>query len=408
MIDLSSLPALEVRNANKMSQEELEMVDRAELADLGKVQAWTSEGNNKQLAYSTHGMIRFFGKFPPPIASYLIESYTKEGDLVLDPMSGSGTSGVESLLRHRKSELRDVNPLMLMLARVKTTKLPLKAIEEEFSRIKNSYKPISFKKEKDNFSGLRDPEHWFLPATMNSLLGIKVLIDQIEDGKLKEYFLICFAGIIRRVSRATTQQGRLFLDVDTAVEDAMPFFEKKIRDTKASVSGLPNKKYRPKIIQANLQEPINNTSDVDLVILHPPYFNSYKYSSVNSLELFWLGVNHADIRKHEVREFFKVGKPENHTKFVSDMSKALENAYQRLRPGGRIGFMMGDTAIRGEYIPVIRKTLDSANLPKHKIETVALRVPKYTEASWAASQRRKSGEVGIKIFDFVVVIKKNA
>ena len=103
-----------------------------------------------------------------------------------------------------------------------------------------------------------------------------------------------------------------------------------------------------------------------------------------------------------------MGKPENSEKFVADMALALENAYLSLKAGGYLGFMMGDTIIKGQYTPIVYQTIQRANLPGASIETVALRVPKYTEASWAASQRRKSGSVGIKIYDFVLVIKKNA
>ena len=40
-----------------------------------------------------------------------------------------------------------------------------------------------------------------------------------------------------------------------------------------------------------------------------------------------------------------------------------------------------------------------------KIEKVALRIPKYTEASWAASQRRNGEEVGVSLCDFVYILR---
>jgi len=39
------------------------------------------------------------------------------------------------------------------------------------------------------------------------------------------------------------------------------------------------------------------------------------------------------------------------------------------------------------------------------LEKVILRIPRYTEASWASSQRRKSGDLGITMFDFIVLFK---
>ena len=41
------------------------------------------------------------------------------------------------------------------------------------------------------------------------------------------------------------------------------------------------------------------------------------------------------------------------------------------------------------------------------IEKVILRVPKYTEASWTASQRRNSEKVGITLNDFIILFRRN-
>ena len=85
------------------------------------------------------------------------------------------------------------------------------------------------------------------------------------------------------------------------------------------------------------------------------------------------------------------------------MSRALINANSKRRTS-RVNDW-GYT-IRQEYIQVTRKLLEKSGIKKSKIQTVALRVPKYTEASWAASQRRNSSSVGINLSDFIVVIKK--
>lgn len=400
---------LEVRKGKDLLPAEIEKIKRAELDGYGKLEAWTALGTNKQLAYATHGAMRFFGKFPPPVATYLIDQYATKNSLVIDPMGGSGSTAVECLLKGVACKSFDVNPMMLMLARVKTTYISTEDIDKAFQKIKKNYKPISFSKHEKEFSGLKDPAHWFLKETLDSLLGIRTQILKIEDIKIQEFFMVCFLSIIRRVSRATTQQGRLFLDVETAEMEAFPFFEKKVESFKLAVSGIPKSNKRIIIQERNLMDSqlvAQDTNSADLVILHPPYFNSYKYSNVTSLETYWMGVNHADIRKDEIREFFKIGKPEKYPMFVEDMSLALTNALSMLKKGGHLGLMMGDTVIKGQYIPVMKKTLEHAGIKKSDLASVAVRVPKYTEASWAASQRRNTGEVGITLNDFLLVIKK--
>lgn len=88
------------------------------------------------------------------------------------------------------------------------------------------------------------------------------------------------------------------------------------------------------------------------------------------------------------------------------MSLALKNSLSMLKKNGRLALMIGDTVIRNKYIPVTKKVLDLTNLKKENIDKVILRVPKYTEASWASSQRRTKKSIGIDLNDFIIIIKK--
>ncbi len=393
---------------DELSQQELNLLAQAKLLDLAPVEAWTAIGTNMQLAYSTHGIFRYFGKFPPPVAAHLIEKFTEVGDLVWDPMCGSGTTGVESLLRGRKSILCDVNPLSRLLSRVKTRFLSQEVLEQAVNRVIEGYRPCGYDEYDFLPIGLRNAEHWFLPETANSLRGLKRIIEEENNDLIKDFLLVLFASTVRIVSRATTQQGRLFLDVVTAKEDALPTFISKTKKAINAVSSLPEDAEKfVSIVDHDIQHefPLKHQSTTKLIILHPPYFNAYRYSSVNSLELSWLGFNHNVIRKSEVRESFKVGKPEKVNEYLDDMSVSIKNACGLLVPGGRIGLMIGDTFMKGSYIPVTRMLLDT--IPSDiKIEQVALRVPKYTEATWVASQRRDGTAIGVNLYDFIITLRK--
>jgi hypothetical protein len=209
------------------------------------------------------------------------------------------------------------------------------------------------------------------------------------------------------VSRATTQQGRLFLDVETALEDAFPTFEKRFEIGIKGLADIPEVK-DIEYYNVDLKDlsALDHKGKAQLVILHPPYFNSYKYSSVNSLEMGWLGFNRNEYNKKEVREFFKVGKPENYEKYVDDMTIALNNALEMLKKGGVLGLMIGDTMMKGSYIQVTKSLLERLDQDKYEIFKVAIRVPKYTEATWVASQRRDSENIGITLSDYIVLIRK--
>ena len=398
---------IEIRSQGELIDREIALIEKSGLDQLAPVETWTALGTNQQLAYATHGIFRYFGKFPPPIATYMISQYTKEKDLVIDPMCGSGTTALEAGILKRRCAVNDVNPLSVLISKVKTTKIDKSLLEEKLEYLKENYRPMSLEEYAFVPVALKDPDHWFLKETSDSLRGIKYLIEQETDTNLKNFLKVIFAATIRRVSRATTQQGRLFLDVATALEDAFPTFEKRYEIGMKGLAELPEisdiEYYNVDLKDLSA---IDYEGKAKLVILHPPYFNSYKYSSVNSLEMGWLGYDRNQCNKKEVKEFFKVGKPENYGRYVKDMSLALSNALNMLVPGGVLGLMIGDTIMKGEYIQVTRSLMDKLDSDKYEISKVVMRVPKYTEATWVASQRRDSNNIGITLSDYIVLIRK--
>lgn len=59
---------------------------------------------------------RYRGNFAPQIPRNIILQYTKEGDIVLDPMMGGGTTMVEAKLLNRRGIGFDINPKALKIS----------------------------------------------------------------------------------------------------------------------------------------------------------------------------------------------------------------------------------------------------------------------------------------------------
>lgn len=398
------IPKLEINKINNdISIKYSTLINNSGILDYSpNLEFWTSSASNKALSYYSHGIFRYFGKFPPPIARYLIETYTKKNDLVIDPMCGSGTTALEALLLGREAKCYDVNPLATLISKVKITKIDktaaLRYLNQVIERAKSirtpKYIPV----------GLKNYTHWFLPETIISLGQIKEAIEKINDNDdIKDVLMLSLLSIVRRVSKATTQQGRLFLDVVTAEKDALPFFIKKASEVIGATSSLSINK-NVQVEQRSILEKDSIDDRAKLIICHPPYFNSYKYSGVNSLELSWMNIDHSTIRKDEVREAFKVGKPEKVHDYIKDMKEALQNIKTYLKKDGILALMIGDTVLRGKYVPVTSMLLEEVK-NDYKVDHIALRVPQFTEASWAASQRRKGHQVGINLCDLIVILK---
>ena len=75
--------------------------------------------------FSSHGWHPFPAKFPPQLPGLFIEQLTRPGDLVLDPMMGSGTTLVEAARQDRRAAGRDIDPLAILIAGAKLSPVPV-------------------------------------------------------------------------------------------------------------------------------------------------------------------------------------------------------------------------------------------------------------------------------------------
>ena len=79
--------------------------------------------NRSIVSGATHRFYRYPARFSPQFARAAIEAFTKEGDLVLDPFVGGGTTAVEALRTNRKCIGTDINELAIFVSEVKSTVL---------------------------------------------------------------------------------------------------------------------------------------------------------------------------------------------------------------------------------------------------------------------------------------------
>ena len=72
-------------------------------------------------SYASHNFHAFAAKFPPQLPRLFIAGLTSPGEIVLDPMMGSGTALLEAYLLDRQAIGCDSDPLAIRQSRVKIT-----------------------------------------------------------------------------------------------------------------------------------------------------------------------------------------------------------------------------------------------------------------------------------------------
>ena len=82
--------------------------------------------------YATHGYHRYPAKFIPQIVQKIINRYSEEKDVVLDPFGGCGTTLVEARLQKRNSIGVDVNDVAVIISKAKTKEIIASKIYNDF------------------------------------------------------------------------------------------------------------------------------------------------------------------------------------------------------------------------------------------------------------------------------------
>jgi DNA modification methylase len=68
-----------------------------------------------------HNLYKYPARFAPAFAREVIKAFSAEGDLVLDPFCGGGTTLLEAMIAQRRAAGMDVSSLATFVARTKTT-----------------------------------------------------------------------------------------------------------------------------------------------------------------------------------------------------------------------------------------------------------------------------------------------
>ena len=236
----------------------------------------------------THGMFKYPCKFIPEIPRWGIKTYLSEKrGVIFDPFSGSGTTLLEANVNGLDAYGTEIDDI----AKVKTTVLDsaqMKLLDQCYSEIINIIGQDDVKLFTPAIVNL---EHWFSENTINELGRIKAYIDNIEDEDVRDFFKLCMASIIKKVSNADDTSPKPY--VSNKIIKVPPTVEKEFtsvfRRYKQMMQELTHVKKMGNtvIIQGDALE-FSVPLGIDLAITSPPYINAFDYGRTMRLENLWL------------------------------------------------------------------------------------------------------------------------
>lgn len=227
-----------------------------------------------------------------------------------DPFVGSGTILTESLLRGLEFTGRDINPLSILLCKVKSGPFYEKALT---SKINFLYDLINNDCSTVVDLHFKNIDKWFRNDVQVELSKIRRSIIKEKSLWARRFFWVALAETVRLVSNSRTTTYKLHIREKEQIKsrniDVIKIFKKNLDDNftqfKETKKYLKNKDLlnndtyikNVKLILGDAKDKLKTKNKFDLILTSPPYGDNHTtvtYGQYSYLPLSWIDIKDID------------------------------------------------------------------------------------------------------------------
>ena len=345
----------------------------------------TAPYSDRNWGHAWHSLCSYHGKLKPAIAHFLVEQFTKPGDVVVDPLCGVGTIPLEACLQNRIGIGNDLSELAFCVTKAKVEK----ADNADCDRILNEL-------------------HSFIEHEKNS----EAITEQLQkyrnfgfNGKLPEYFhedtfkeILCarsfFAPRIRTLSSAEAMVFSCLLHVlhgnrpyalsrnshpltpyaptgEFVYKNVVKHIEDKLT---ASYKKGDFSTYRfGRAIYGDYRDLSSHSISADAIICSPPFADSIRFYMQNWMRLWLCGWEESNYKDAD-NTFLDQKQRKDFDVYIS----FFKTCYDILKPHGKVILHLGKTkdvdmaeelSKRASlyFTEIYRETEDVQEIEKHGI-----------------------------------------
>jgi hypothetical protein len=316
-----------------------------------------------------HSMCSYLGAFPAPLANYFIQYFSNEGDIVMDPFSGRGTTLLESRILNRKPIATDLNPIAIALTEAKNATITR---EQIFSRIDELERKYDYALYQPEAFAQKDEIHLiFHPRTLAQLCFLKRRILN-SDNEVDKYLIGISLGILHGGERANGTSGYASIDMPNTFSMSPDYVRRFVQTHQLNrifhdVFGLLRQKsdrlYKKHVelkekgvaLKADVKTLSKNDAlkkyhkKVNLIVTSPPYLGIVNYAKQNWIRSWFLNQDPKDISEHLDDDL-------NLTEWVDFSKTFMEQLKSFLHKDGVAVLVIGDVAkSKTSVIPLARE-----------------------------------------------------
>ena len=334
-----------------------------------------------------HQLHPFPAKYPPQLPRLFIQHLTAPGEVVLDPMMGSGTTLLEAQRLRRVALGSDIDPLALTLVAAKSYPPSPSEWSQAWKRILSRAQhwlehpeDLNREEQKRFDPATRDfLDYWFLPQTQRALLALTLALEEEPRVAVRRFARVVFSSLIIAKSGTVAQARDLSHTrphrVQRPPKPVLELFAQKAqRAQRILQSGSPRPSGHTFIVEADAQRLPWADGRVALIVTSPPYAaNAIDYMRAHKFSLVWwgypvkkLGALRREyiggeaiqgvlmeplppIANEAVQRIASVDAKKARVlqRYYSEMRRVLREMARVLQPGGIAILVVGDSTMRG-------------------------------------------------------------
>lgn len=375
---------------------------------------WSFKGNSDR--DHGHGLFQYPAMMVPQMVRSILEQACvvhPEIENVSDPFVGSGTSLTESMLRGLGFSGTDINPLAMLLCRVKAGPFYIDALAEKVLESIARIEEDTGNQIEVNF---KNRDKWFEPYVQVDLSKIRRSILCENSTWARRFLWIGLAEAVRLTCNSRTSTFKLHIrsrnDIKTRNYNAIGIFKKAVNRNLEKLKnqteylrekGYLNRGHYKNIVNINLNDTLQFKphTQSDIIITSPPYgdnsstvtYGQYSYLPLQWIELkdidrfasdnYLCSTNEIDFRSlggskrikecdrqslvdksPTLKHYLKLlnGQPVDRanrvTAFFRDLYISLDPILNGLNTGGLIIWILGNRKVGGIRVPLDKILLE--------------------------------------------------
>ncbi len=355
---------------------------------------WTGAAEDTQ--YFTHGIHPYPARMAPHISRRLLRLYSRsKDDLLLDPYCGSGGVLIEGMLYDRFGIGIDLNPLAVLMARVKTTPVGARELNKARAELLTD---IDRRVATGNWPtppDIKNRDFWFKPDAVRELSAIKASLDLLKDRpKVYDFFRVCFSLTVRKASNLRNGEFKLYgknpEEKAKFKPEAIKKFQKVTLDNIGKMRQFSEEMQRHLNGKAEIKEgdtrqlldiypEVLKEKSVRILVTSPPYGDSHTtvaYGQFSRYSSLWLGLpqekvlsvderglggrlihKEGELNSRTLKRLLsEIGKTDEHRArevfaFFYDADRCLEQIAKALIPGeSHVAYVLANRTVRRVHI----------------------------------------------------------